>query len=106
MADSDGSGAIETDEIADFIMDLLPEYNFQEDDILAVFELDLPGGLSEVSKAILSCSPEHIVGNCLLRRLWNKDRQVSQESRLIEDNALSIVNLHMVYCKACIDCQN
>ena len=38
MADSDGSGAIETDEIADFIMDLLPEYNFQEDDILAVFE--------------------------------------------------------------------
>ena len=52
-------------------------------DILAVFKLDLPGGLSEVSKASPSCSPEHIVGNRLVRRLWKEDRQVSQVSRLV-----------------------
>ena len=56
---------------------------FGAGDILAVFKLDLPGGLSEVSKASPSCSPEHIVGNRLVRRLWKEDRQVSEVSRLV-----------------------
>ena len=82
-----------------------PHLAFGACDILAVFKLDLPGSLSEVSKAGPSCSPEHIVGNRLVRRLWKEDRQISQVSRLVQDNSLSVINLRMVHCEVDqVDC--
>ena len=72
---------------------LITNLAFGAGDVLAVLKLDLPRGLSEVSKAGPSRPPEHVVGDRLVRRLRQEDRQVAQVAWLVKDHPLSVLNL-------------